>query len=194
MIYRDKAKRDRAEQPVEIWQIDHQPSGALHWGVTYSDGEREQLFIVDGTRFVNADAMQDAILAALESFGLDISHIAAEKRRREREAQHAEFERQYHARLDEIKARIWRQFMDDGGYAAFEPGAYGFFREQPNPFAPGFTPRGSPPADPERVSALDKCRKLKATAASTTFPGEKAAADNRRASIMAKHGIGEHEI
>lgn len=50
------------------------------------------------------------------------------------------------------------------------------------------------PERPERQSALEQCRKIKRLRDSTTFEGERGAAQRRMDGIMAKHGIAAHEV
>lgn len=51
-----------------------------------------------------------------------------------------------------------------------------------------------PPVSAERQAALDQCRKIKRLRDSTTFEGERAAAQRRMDGIMAKHAIAAHEV
>jgi hypothetical protein len=194
-------QRSRTEQPVEVMSL----TGAgvtfeTVYAVRYQDGKLEELFAIDAATYPDHMAAAGAVLAAFRSYGVDLYAIervrrATEERERQRMAE--ELLRKYQ---QDILNRMRGSFFRDASsyFTAFAERDFGRFndRKARRPFEPGgygdFAAR--PPPDPRRTAALDKCRKLKRLAASSTFAGERDNANRQKAAIMARHGIEEREL
>lgn len=62
------------------------------------------------------------------------------------------------------------------------------------PRQPDMFRQPKPPADPERLKALERCRDLKRLRDSSTFAGEKRNAQDAMDKLQARHGIKDSEI
>jgi hypothetical protein len=169
-------KRSRDEQPVEIVSLAHvQPGFEQQFGVKYADGSTEYLFALRGDEAPTMEEQLRHIFEVFESFGINMTELlrtAQERRRQEEERRKQErieaMFASFRAAMDE---RIWGHQADaDSYFGAFAQRDFGRFNDR----KAGYTPRDrtntgrSPPPSysPERVKALDKCRKLKRLAVS----------------------------
>lgn len=190
IVTRLKMKRDREEAPRSVYAEDGRASvlNARVFGCIYADGRREALFEFDARNFSPADPELGAtLLEAYRSFGVDMEAI--------RRGAQEDLERQ---RLEEYQRTIkeamrhWSETDDFGAYASgwFSARRHPPFERAAQDGIDRMLRRGAP----ERTAALDKCRKLKRLAESTTFLGERDNATRQKAGLMAKHGIEEREL
>lgn len=195
IVKRHNDKRSRDEQPASI--TSHEADGLLGrlgaktYGVIYADGTHEELFDFEVETHSSQLEAALALLKAFEIYG--ISTEVLRKADAERLRQQAEQQRQ------EARDRMHEAFFAaTGGFTSANPYYRTFQGRDSHAGRYSHIFRESPPPPPrptaERTAALDKCRKLKRLADSSTFAGERDNADARRRKLMAQHGILEREL